>query len=40
MTSVQSQGSVADLRAAGALEVLMKPITKAELKASLSKFIK
>ncbi|TAK56759.1 MAG: PAS domain S-box protein, partial [Bacteroidetes bacterium] len=30
MTSVQSQGSAAELRAAGAREVLMKPITKAE----------
>jgi len=40
MTSVQSQGSIADLRAAGSVDVLMKPISKAQLKAVLEKLVK
>ena len=40
MTSLQSQGKAADLRAAGAVDVLMKPFTKAELKAAIEKFVK
>ncbi len=40
MTSVQSQGKVSDLRAAGAVDVLMKPFSKAELKNAIEKFIK
>jgi CheY-like chemotaxis protein len=40
VTSVQSQGSAADLRAAGAVDVLLKPFSKAELCAVVERFVK
>ncbi len=40
VTSVQSQGSAADLRAAGAIDVLLKPFSKSELCSVMERFVK